>query len=278
MSFYFLNSAYYCMKPFSQLSRSARLRRIRLVRGQVKSLKSQGVSNKFARRLKIWRNSFEVKKLLAGLPEKERVHAERLFSSHADVRFSAVGALRVLFPDDLRWHRLYAGQDPAFFDKERRIVRGRFVKTGSDTFLLGGNLVGKSIVRVISRNAFAGWKKAFDAGISVEPILKGKNDRLRFREIMQDNPRKGWKKGEVLVFSKVLGLSVEDFLSVSENRQRFESVVREQQKKIESDLTRLSIKHGHLHDNNFCIHWEKDSAGKRFPKVYLIDFDLAVSK
>ena len=60
MSFYFLNSAYYCMKPFSQLSRSKRLRRIRLVRGQVKALKSQGVSNKFARRLKIWRNSFEV--------------------------------------------------------------------------------------------------------------------------------------------------------------------------------------------------------------------------
>ena len=157
-------------------------------------------------------------------------------------------------------------------------MRERLAKTGSETVLLGGKLVGKSIVRVISRNAFAGWKKAFDAGIPVEPVLKGKNDRLRFREIMQDNPRKGWKKGEVLVFSKVLGPSVSAFLGVSENKQRFESVVREQQKKIESDLTRLSIKHGHLHDNNFCIHWEKDSAGKRFPKVYLIDFDLAVSK
>ena len=266
------------MKPFSQLSRSARLRRIRLVRGQVKALKSQGVSNKFARRLKIWRNSFEVKKLLAGLPEKERVHAERLFSSHADVRFSAVGALRVLFPDDLRWHRLYAGQDPAFFDKERRIVRGRFVKTGSDTFLLGGNLVGKSIVRVISKNAFDAWKKAFLDGVAVEPILKSKRGRLRFREITENNPKKDWNKGKVLVFSKVLGPSVESFLSVLRNERVYGRVIREQKDKINRDLTRLSIRHGHLHDNNFCIHWEKDSAGKRFPKVYLIDFDLAVSK
>ncbi|MDO8428400.1 MAG: hypothetical protein Q7S92_04250, partial [Candidatus Diapherotrites archaeon] len=49
-------------------------------------------------------------------------------------------------------------------------------------------------------------------------------------------------------------------------------------KKIEADLDRLSIEHRHMHDANFCIQWKSRRNGKKFPKVYVIDFDQAVSK
>ena len=46
-------------------------------------------------------------------------------------------------------HRLYLEQEPSFFDKERKIVRSEFEKSGSRTVLLGGQLAGKVIVRIV---------------------------------------------------------------------------------------------------------------------------------
>ena len=199
-----------------------------------------------------------------------------LKDSDAVVRVAAGSVLRVLSPSDIRWHRLYEGQDKSFFDSSKGFVRRTFVKDSSRTVLLGGKLVGKAIVRYVSREAFAAWKKALDAGVSVEPILKTKSGRLRVGKGVVEKSKDELKLGRLRVVSEVLGHSVSAFLSSDRNMRLYGGIINKQKEKIFGDLERLNIYHGHAHDQNFCIRWEKDKTGKRFPKVYLIDFDQVV--
>ncbi|MDO8428819.1 MAG: HEAT repeat domain-containing protein, partial [Candidatus Diapherotrites archaeon] len=154
-----------------------------------------------------------------------------------------------------KWHehRLYRDARANFFNDGQKIVRRVFNKTGSRTVLLGSSLTGKAIVRYVSPESFAAWKKALDAGIPTEPILKSKNGRLRVSKGPIEKSRDKLKQGSVRVFSQVLGPSVHAFLSFPENEEKFGPIVRMQVKKIEADLDRLSIEHRHMHDANFCI-------------------------
>ena len=51
--------------------------------------------------------------------------------------------------------------------------------------------------------------------------------------------------------------------------------------KIKKALESLGVVHGHTHDNNFIVYFDRDEQGEPIldkpPRVYVIDFDQAVS-
>ena len=185
------------------------------------------------------------------------------------VRSTAIMVLSGL-SDDIKHHALYSQQEPEFFEKGRKILRKKLEKTGGETVLLGGELVGKVVIKVINEQAFLAWKKAFESVdvwlksgfdyIPVEPILM-KNGRLRARKI---------KSGAYEVATVVLGPTMWSFLNNSAN-SKFERELNEQRKNITLVLEdNLRIYHGHIHNTNFCVKLYEDK-----PRLYIIDFDLA---
>ncbi|GEM_PF-2391621 len=174
-----------------------------------------------------------------------------------------------------RSHRLYKKQasegDEEFFDSKSSIVRREFEKTGSRTILLGGKLVGKAIIRIVSEPAFFAWKSAFEAKkewknagfdyIPVEPILTKKED-LRAYKTKDGNYYR--------VYTKVLGLPFSRFVNTN---QESSNELIDAKNRIIQVLNALNIQHGHLHDNNFCVGVEDEKV-----RVYVIDFDQASSK
>jgi len=150
--------------------------------------------------------------------------------------------------------------------------RQEFNKTGSRTTLVGGSLKNKTIVREIEPRAFLTWQRAYEdykvwqeAGFDYVPIEPIQLYALN-------------KKGLVDVFSGVLDLSLDDW----EAKTDIFGVELEKQKyKILHVLEKLSITHGHTHERNFCLRFFRDDNGKvdfnRVPRLYLIDFDQAVS-
>ena len=185
------------------------------------------------------------------------------------VRSTAIMVLSGL-SDDIKHHALYSQQEPEFFEKGRKILRKKLEKTGGETVLLGGELVGKVVIKVINEQAFLAWKKAFESVdvwlksgfdyIPVEPILM-KNGRLRARKI---------KSGAYEVATVVLGPTMWSFLNNSAN-SKFEHELNEQRKNITLVLEdKLRIYHGHIHNTNFCVKLYGDK-----PRLYIIDFDLA---
>ncbi len=50
---------------------------------------------------------------------------------------------------------------------------------------------------------------------------------------------------------------------------------------IAEAITNLGFDHGHMHDGNFCLRFYRNEKGEpdftRLPRLYLIDFDLAIS-
>ncbi|HIH16403.1 MAG TPA: hypothetical protein HA252_03285 [Candidatus Diapherotrites archaeon] len=179
-----------------------------------------------------------------------------------------------LKPASRRLHPLYAPayreRDYSFFQGPRIRAR-KFKKTGSRLLVLGGRHAGKAIIRIVRPEAFEAWKKAFDAGLAVEPILKSPNGKPWF-----------WKdkNGYVWVMAKVLGTTVDAYLNSAEAERHPEhraELVR-QVEELDRKLLDLGIHHNHAHFGNACIEWERRD-GKRQPKAYLIDFDAAwVSK
>lgn len=176
----------------------------------------------------------------------------------------------------VKGHQLYREQilsdDKPFFDSNARIVRREFIKTGSETVLLGGKLVGQVIIRIISEPAFLAWKKAFEAKevwqkagfdyVPVEPILMKGNELRAYKT----------KDGRYRVYTKVLGPSLNEYLqNISEPEIKFR--LNNNVNRIITVLTLdLDIHHGHTHLKNFCV---EIVDGK--PRLYIIDFDQAVS-
>lgn len=156
-------------------------------------------------------------------------------------------------------------------DKEH-FSRNIFVKTGSGTTLLGGELKDKTIVRHIEPVAFLTWQAVYEnykewekAGFDYVPIEQIQSYKLN-------------KNGLVDVYSGVLDLSLESWEYITE---KYKDELDEQRRTIEKILIALGIKHGHAHDGNFCLRFFRKVDGKpdleRIPRVYLIDFDQAIS-
>jgi len=166
-------------------------------------------------------------------------------------------------------------EPPLYKDKavsDDSLSRVGFEKTGSKTTLIGGELKGKTIIRQIEPDAFMTWERLYDdhklwkgAGLDyvpIEPIQSFKLDR----------------EGLVDVFSGVLDLS---FRAWSDMGGEFLSELKQDRQRIVDILQAQGIKHGHTHDDNFCLRFFRDENGKvdfsRKPRIYLIDFDQAVS-
>lgn len=184
----------------------------------------------------------------------------------------------------LRAHKLYREQEQTFLTSKAMIVRKELKKTGSETILLGGKLVGKVIIRIISEPAFLLWKKALEAKevwqkagfdyIPIEPIFTKKEELRAYKT----------KKGNYYrVYTKVLGMNLAEFIYQRDSLhnkklipQLNESLIEQLNvlcDRIETVLTEeLKIIHGHLHYQNFCVEIQDDKI-----RLYVIDFDEAIS-
>jgi hypothetical protein len=172
--------------------------------------------------------------------------------------------------DDIRHQRLYAAQESDFF--EDGIRRRAFAKVGDDsrTIVLGGSFVGKAMIRILPKEAYETWKKAFtsdaawkEAGftyIPVEPILQ-KNGKLRVRMN---------KDGTYSVTCGVLGKSTSAFLDSDPQHEASRAQIFAQQDNIVRVLETLGINHRNTGRENFCVERHGDSF-----RSYIIDFDLA---
>jgi hypothetical protein len=137
-----------------------------------------------------------------------------------------------------------------------------FEKTDSSLIPLGGKLAGY-LIRIISTEAFEAWRKAFEAGVSVEEILKDKHGRYRVIELKSE-------PGKIAVITKYAGEAWHRY----KPRNRAERTDMEQQRAvIMEQLRALGIDHGHMHDGNFTVLVEDGRV-----KVRLIDFDLSWSR
>ncbi len=96
--------------------------------------------------------------------------------------------------------------------------------------------------------------------VPIEPILKIGGKLRAFKT----------KEGLWRVSTKVLGPTLKNFMLSDEYETN--KKLRLMREKIEEGLNELNIRHGHLHDNNFCIEFHDGKI-----RLYAIDFDQAVS-
>lgn len=166
-------------------------------------------------------------------------------------------------------------ESPLYKNKDitkEKFSKTKFEKTGSGLILLGGELKEKTVIREIIPRAFLAWQQMYEswelwkeAGfdyVPVEPIVSF--------DLNQN--------GLVKVYSGVLDLSLSSWSKLT---SRFETELLDQKDKIEEVLEKQKIRHGHTHSGNFCLRFFRDENGKpdlnRLPRLYLIDFDQAVS-
>jgi hypothetical protein len=169
----------------------------------------------------------------------------------------------------------YIVEGPLYKDKninDVRFSRSEFEKTGSKIILIGGELKDKTIIRHITPEAFAAWQKLYEdwktwgaAGFDYVPIEPIQSFKLG-------------KDGLVSVYSGVLDLSLSSWGGMN---GKFMPELRKDKEKIIKTLDNKNIEHGHMHDNNFCLRFFRDKNGKvdfdKKPRIYLIDFDQAIS-
>jgi hypothetical protein len=151
--------------------------------------------------------------------------------------------------------------------------RKGFKKTGSETTLIGGALKDKLIIRHINPKSFLAWQKIY------ENHLVWKSNDFDYVPIEPIQSYKLNKEGLVDVFSGVLDLSLAKWLEIS--RGMFMDELQEQKDKILSVLDSQDINHGHTHDDNFVLRFFRDKDGNpditKTPRLYVIDFDMAIS-
>ncbi len=153
-----------------------------------------------------------------------------------------------------------------------RFSREAFTKTGSGTTLIGGELKNKVIFRHIAPEAFFSWQEAYEnqaiwkrAGfnyIPIEPIISFHQN----------------KDGVVDVASGILDISFGDWEKMSGD---FSEELSKEKTKIIEVLNGAGIIHGHPHVRNFCLRFFRKENGdvdfQKMPRIYLIDFDRAIS-
>jgi hypothetical protein len=166
--------------------------------------------------------------------------------------------------------------EPSLYDdtqiSKENFSREELKKSGSGTTLIGGELKDKVIFRHITPTAFLSWQEVYEdhemwkkAGfdyVPIEPIVSFRMD----------------KEGLVDVASGVLDLSLNSWIGMSGD---FSRELIKQKEKIKNILTEAGIKHGHPHGDNFCLRFFRKENGdvnfNKMPRIYLIDFDRAVS-
>lgn len=153
-----------------------------------------------------------------------------------------------------------------------KFSRTKFAKTGSETILLGGDLKEKTIIREVQPQAFLAWQELYENwklwqqnGFDYVPIEPIQSFILTETELVR-------------VYGGVLDLS----LRIWEDRtDRFVQELYDQKVAIEKVLEDQHIIHGHMHRRNFCLRFFRDEHNQpdftRCPRLYLIDFDQAVS-
>ena len=145
-------------------------------------------------------------------------------------------------------------------------------KTGSETTLIGGKLKDTTIIRHIDPKAFLSWQKIYEdytvrkeTGFDYVPIEPIQSYKLNKDDLVD-------------VFSGVLDISLRDWQTKTD---MFVDELQKKANKIIKVLNKLKIKHGHIHNGNFCLRFFRNKNGKvdfnRMPRIYLIDFDKAVS-
>lgn len=156
---------------------------------------------------------------------------------------------------------------------QENFSREKFIKTGSGTTLLGGELKSNTIIRHMELKPFMVWQKLYedyelwkDAGFDYVPI-----------EPIQSFKTK--ENGLVDAYSGVLDLSLRTWEDMSGD---FASELEKDREKIRKVLRDNAMVHGHPHDNNFCLRFFRNENGdvdfNKKPRIYLIDFDMAESQ
>ena len=130
------------------------------------------------------------------------------------------------------------------------------------------------IIRHIDIKPYLAWKKTYEDAefwkrqgfdyVPVEPIVKASFNK---------------ETSKIDVFSRVLvGPSVKMWRAVL---GPYSVDVKRQVQKIREALDELGIQHGHTHEDNFIVYFDRDEQGEPIvdhpPRVYVIDFDQAVS-
>lgn len=164
---------------------------------------------------------------------------------------------------------VYYGLGFADLSKQNRV---NFSKTGSRMILLfAEKLKYRVLIRTVEDSCFLEWKRAYEASglwksigfdyVPVEPIVS----------------YSGKKDGTTNCVTGILDLNYDEWLSISGGKFKVE--LDTQKKKIDEGLKLLSIKHGHLNDDNYCLRFYRDIEGNidfsKIPKIMVIDFDRA---
>mgnify|MGYP001559533956 CR=1 FL=1 len=175
-----------------------------------------------------------------------------------------------------------AQTQPLYDDVKKRFFHRPFSKTGSGTTLLDivpGNkdqsLREKIIIRHIPLFAFETWRQAYEASdawkaagfdyVPIEPIVKVATSSTSLFQV--DVATRVLQAPSLKTWEQKTKLYVED--------------LDRQQQRILETLSTLGIEHGHPHRSNFVVLFERDADGQpnleKPPRLYLIDFDQAVS-
>ena len=158
---------------------------------------------------------------------------------------------------------------------EEQFSRKEFPKTGTRTVLLGGTLKNNAILRIIPNHAFISWVNAYSA---VEDWKEAGFDYVPIEPILKASLCKDDK--DVRVYAGVLGVSVAKYLEMHSNREHHQDV-NQQVRAIIKTLAKMGIRHGHMHDDNFCVLHNRTPKGEidwsKPPRVYCIDFDQSIS-
>lgn len=171
-----------------------------------------------------------------------------------------------------QWARQEGGSKDATSPEGARRIP--MEKTGSRLTVLDGgknNALHDMVVHSdIPAQSLAAWKAAYEAhdfwaaqGVDYVPIVP----------ILRAYPQ---RPGYVRVASRILGSRAKEWL---DEKKPFSTQIRSQIQAIKQGLAQLGIKHGHDHDENFCLVFTQGENGKpdytQCPRVYVIDFDAA---
>ena len=198
----------------------------------------------------------------------QKMYANLIWSVPDDMKKNLFEMAKKKMGDKLIEPQIYKDGDISDEDFSRK----EFVKTGSGTTLVGGDLKGKTIIRHITPNALLTWQGLFEdhdfwkkQGLDYVPIEPIHSFKLK-------------KNGLVDVYSGVLDLNLDSWRNMGGD---FIEELEQDKVNIIRSIDKRHIEHGHTHEGNFCLKFYKDENGhvdfSKKPRIYLIDFDQAIS-
>ncbi len=237
----------------------------------------------------------EAIRLIPQMPEQERTRLveQGMKDMNSFIRREAIGLISFLPKDEQDRLWKLVGIDlkaPASASETKlykhhpqgeRFFRSPFRKTGSATTLLDKlpgsekTLRDQVILRHIDIVPYLAWKRAYEASdfwkkkgfnyVPIEPIVSVRHKKA------------SWK---VDVFTRVLrGPSVDTWRFQG---GAYQKEIQTQIKILSQSMDELGIHHGHMHEGNFVVCFERSPIDEvildRPPRVYIIDFDQAISQ